>query len=116
MNTQGTCTRRPLQAVELYPPCRSPSLPLRGGSQGGPTLCLSLPPQVPDAAGERGGCQPSEPAFTCHPDPASPSRRGPRQRKRAHGQREQPADALGGEMGMDGCRGGVVAAGVQLGP
>lgn len=30
MNTKGTCTQPPLQTVEFYPPCTSPSLPLQG--------------------------------------------------------------------------------------
>lgn len=63
-------------------------------------LAASFPPllQVPDAAGERGGFQPPEPALEGHPDPAGPAGRGPRQRHRAHGQRDQPVAAMGGEQ------------------
>lgn len=58
--------------------------------------------QVQDAAGERGGLQPSEPALQGHPDAAGSSGCGARQRHRAHGQRDQPVAAMGGEH-LQGC-------------
>lgn len=67
----------------------------------GNTRCLSLSLvlllQVPDAAGERGGPQPSEPALAGYPDAAGSSGRRPWERDRAHGEWDQPVDALGGE-------------------
>ena len=57
-------------------------------------------------AGERGGPQPAQPALPCHPDVAGSARCGPRERHRAHGQRDQPVAAMGGELGGGaGCSG-----------
>lgn len=53
--------------------------------------------QVPHAAGERGGSEPTQPALPCHPDIAGSTRRCSWERHRAHGQRDQSVAAMGGE-------------------
>jgi hypothetical protein len=58
--------------------------------------------QISDASGECRRSEPLQPVLPGHPDPAGPPGRGTDQHHRPNGQRDQPAAALGGELGAQG--------------